>query len=733
MRWRRIPMGLLLVAIGICSLSKPVNAVESFSPVTELLLFSDEIMVMSATKRLQKLSEVPGSVTIITEKEIKQSGALTIFEALRNLADITIINEGLFNTIRFRSMQAAYNNKILVLIDGRKVNTMDWGNFDGDLGINLANVKQIEVIKGPGSSLYGANAYAGVISIVTKDGAEIGGLKTDISVGNKPGDREVSQKYSLTYGKKMDDLDCKISASYWRASGIDLYDGPHPNDLFDGEEASFALKYKDDWMVQGGYHKSSSPWNGSEYNPTPKNTEDLEQLYLDGTYSLALNDLSKLKLHLTDNYNLKRYIHTELWNLDRQKINTINDLPSPAPIMIVTDKGNTEPIDNAVGGYYIGLNDFLRVIDSSALSMEDLGLGRMNEFMADLQYDLAWPQNNYLLAGLSLKYDWSNQDYFKQDVVTDTNYAVYLQDEYHLGDQLILLSGIRYDYNQDYGSNTSPRESLIYEPLKGLRMKALYGSAFRAPVILERYTLTDYGFYEATGNLDLKPESIQQSEASVEYENGQWLKAKAGYFYWETANEIQFDYTMGRLFVYSPDLSLISPLMPALPGLLYAGELNAAPALVSWGNANSRIGHGLELETTITPNEFTQIQLNYSRTTLYARNRPQAPEWAEGVADIANAIVGLHFKDLVFMNFYAHAGRSPMTVNVDPDAGLGLAVEAHWLQQYDISLGGQYEGFSLVATAFNIFHNAIVYDSRYSQSLEGPTIYRLNASYTLKF
>ncbi len=645
-----------------------VQAMDSFNPVTELMLFSDEIMVMSATKRLQKLSEVPGSVTIITEKEIKERGALTIYDALFNMTGVCFANEGLFNTMRFRDMQASYNNKILVLVDGRKVNALDWGNYDGNFGTNLANVKQIEVIKGPGSSLYGANAYAGVINIVTKDGAEIGGLKTDISIGNKPGDSEVSQKYTVTYGNKTGDWDYKVSSSYWRALGIDPYNGPHPNDLYTGDSADFSLKWKDQWTLNGGYQKNSNPWSGSEWTPTPRNTEEMESIYLDTTYNLTLNDLSKVKAHLTDTYDLTRALRSEYWDITRRKINSISDLPTPTPVVIIDEQGNMDfDIANTVGNYYIDFNDFVKIATGGALDVVDLGRGQMNEFSADVQYDLAWPQNNYLLAGINVNLAWSNIDYYNINQVTDNNYAAYVQDEYHLGDQLILLSGLRYDYNRDYGSNLSPRESLIYEPLKGLRFKGLYGSAFRSPVIFERYALTDYGFYEVKANVDLKPESIQQSEASVEYEIGKWFQAKADYFYWETQNEIQFAYTFGNLYAYVPDFSLLDPMQPSMAGFLYLQALNVAPAFVSFDNSNSRIGHGFELETNIAPTDYTRLKLNYSRINLYARKEPIHPSWDQGVADIANAVLELHYQDMVFLNFYAHVAASPTKIKMEAE------------------------------------------------------------------
>ncbi len=734
----RTPAKLILCFTMMVILSNSLiglaKAGDNLGQVTELMLFSDDILVMSATKRLQKLSEVPGSVTIVTEKEIKEYGALTIYDALINITGVCFNNEGLFNTMRFRDMQASYNNKILVLVDGRKVNNMDWGNYDGQFGTNLTDVKQIEVIKGPGSSLYGANAYAGVINIVTKDGAEIGGLATEVSVGNKAGDFEVSQKYTMTYGHKTGDWDYKVSAGYWRELGIDPYNGTDPNSLYTGDSADFSLKWKDQWTLKGGYQKNSNPWSGSEWTPTPRNTEELESIYLDSTYKLTLNELSNLKFHLTDNYNLTRTLRSEYWDITRRKINSSSDLPTPTPWVIVDEQGNMDfDINNTVGEYYIDFNDFLKIATGGALDVVDLGRGQTNDLIAEAQYDLSWPQNNYLLAGVNVDLGWSNIDYYNQAQVTDNNYAVFLQDEYHLGDQLILLSGLRYDYNLDYGSNLSPRESLIYEPLKGLRFKALYGSAFRSPVIFERYALMDYGFYEVQGNMDLKPESIQQSEASVEYEIGKWFQAKADYFYWETQNEIQFAYTFGNLYAYVPDFSLLDPMQPSTPGFLYLQALNVAPAFVSWDNSNSRIGHGFELETNIAPTDYTRVKLNYSRINLYARKEPVHPSWDQGVANIANAVLELHYRDMVFLNFYAHVAASPTKINKDGNIVSEVYRASKWLPQYDVSLGFNIDQFSFVAAAYNVFENPIAYNGAIDDYLKGQTLYRVNLGYTWKF
>ncbi|MCK5219767.1 TonB-dependent receptor, partial [bacterium] len=652
----------------------------------ELLLFGEEIMVMTATKRLQKLSEVPGSVTIITEQEIREKGALTLKELLLHFPGTEFAHEGIFETMRFRGMQNSYNNKSLILINGRKVNTVDWGNFHNHFGYNLDNIKQIEIVKGPGSSLYGANAFAGVVNIITKDGKDIRGVNTKLSLGSKPGDAELSQYYLVTCGKMAGDIDYTVSAGYWRQFSYDPISREEPNELFEGNKADLSLKYKDDLVVRAGYHKMEIPYMGSVYSPTPKTQNHEESFYLDTKYNLDLGELSNLSIRLQDTY-----INNNGWQvtygIDRIKIDTISDLP-PGAILIIDETGNVFPVTDAVGGYYMGLNDFMGLLDGTSLVEAATVRGPLNELLAEVQYDLAWPQNNYFIVGLSFTHDWSAGEYFAFDEVSDQNYALYLQDEYHALDNLILLAGVRYDYNTDYGSNLSPRGSIIYSPLSGLRLKALYGSAFRAPVFMERYTLTNYGFFVATGNADLKPEKIEQSEVSIEYEFGKWLQAKGAYFYWETKDEIQFTYESAPLYVYSPDMSLISPLMPALPGMFYTAQLNGVPAMVSWSNANSRIAHGFELESTVRPLPYTQFKVSYTRFNLYSRMWPQHPSWAEGDADMFNSMLGFHYENLFFVNLYAHFGRMPNQIGEETGHALDLEdvapkIKAKWLSQYD--------------------------------------------------
>lgn len=707
----------------------------------ELLLF-EEYTTITATKHPEKLSEVPGSVIVITEKEIREKGSLTLRELLLNTCGISYANEGVLPSMRVRGIESTYSNKILVLLDGRKLNLLDFGNSPPDYSLPLTNIRQIEIIKGPGSALYGANAYAGVVNIITKTGQELNGLHTEVSLSNQmddlqlsqldqllAGKKELGQLYSLSYGRKTGPWDYVVSADYWREFGLDPINFDRPNELYYGKRAHINLAYKDLWSLKTGYESMSEPWIGSFSSPTPDN-RGLEDLWFaDTKYNWELNEASKLSFRLEDTYCSNRTVMSAAYDIQRHAINSTADLP-PGVSLIFSDQGGLPQLaTNAVGGAYIDIDAAMHLATNTAGQIIPIGDGPMNEFLAEAQYDLSWPQNNYLLAGLSFTWDWAQLNYFYDPSESDQNYALFLQDEYHLLDNMILLAGARYDYNTDYKGNFSPRLSAIYKPLSNLQAKLMYGSAYRAPVFLERFTDASYGFYTALGNRDLQPEGIQQAEASLSYTPEKWAEVTGRYFYWITQNEIQFDEHFTPLYIYTPDLSVFSSLLSG-PGLIYSGQLNGAPSEISWSNDNSRIGRGLELETNLKPLPFLDVTLNYTRENLYSVGVPQHAVWAEGNADIVNAMLGLH-QDIFFLNFYAHADRYPQRVR--QNEGTESVVKASWLKEYDVSLGINAQDWHVTLAVLNIFENSRDYDLVHDDYLPGKRIYRLNADYALHF
>ncbi|MGB6667020.1 MAG: TonB-dependent receptor plug domain-containing protein, partial [Candidatus Acidiferrum sp.] len=139
------------------------------------------IKVTSASKKEQKLSQVAAAIFVITQEDIRSSGALNIPDLLRMVPglDVAQINANTW-AISSRGFNLQFANKLLVLIDGRAVYTPLFGGVNWDTqDVPLEDIERIEVIRGPGGTVWGANAVDGVIDIITKRAAETqGGLVT---------------------------------------------------------------------------------------------------------------------------------------------------------------------------------------------------------------------------------------------------------------------------------------------------------------------------------------------------------------------------------------------------------------------------------------------------------------------------------------------------------------------------------------------------------------------------
>jgi len=178
-------------------------------------------------------------------------------------------------------------------------------------------------------------------------------------------------------------------------------------------------------------------------------------------------------------------------------------------------------------------------------------------------------------------------------------------------------------------------------------------------------------------------------------------------------------------------MSLVDPGLPALPGLYQSRDLNEIPSLVTWSQNNSRIGHGWEIESTLRLSSYFKLKLNYAGFQLYSGRLTFHPSWAPGHADIFNGQLGFNYENIFFANFYAHIGRSPKLVRIS--LYTAPQVNLSWLSQYDLSLGGKYQGMGLTFTIFNLFENYIAFDSFNNQRIAGGRIIRLNADYTFNF
>ena len=203
------------------------------------------LVVTSVSRRPQSLAEAASAIQVITGEEIRRSGATSIPEALRLASNLQV---GQLNgnnwAISARGFNSTVANKLLVMIDGRTIySPLFAGTFWEAQDVPLYDVDRIEVISGPGGTLWGANAVNGVINIVTRSASETQGLLVRAGGGN-----ELREDGAIRYGGTAGSTSYRVYAQY---AGRDAADLPSGADIGDGSnvgQAGFRL----DWASGDG-------------------------------------------------------------------------------------------------------------------------------------------------------------------------------------------------------------------------------------------------------------------------------------------------------------------------------------------------------------------------------------------------------------------------------------------------------------------------------------------------
>ncbi|MFI5141043.1 MAG: TonB-dependent receptor plug domain-containing protein, partial [Bacteroidia bacterium] len=237
----KFAIGLLVLAN--CAFAQTEDSTLSAAGLKKLSL--EDLMnveVTSVSKRPEKLNEVASAVQVITGNDIRNAGIKTLAEALKLAANLQVaqVNSSQW-AISARGFDNVLANKLLVLVDGRTVYTPMYGGVFWDVqNVMLEDVDRIEVISGPGGTLWGANAVNGVINIITKSSSKTQGLYADFAYGNTmPGQASIRSG-----GKLAEGLTYRVyGTGYKLASTVDSV----------GKDSTAGRKANDQWaMAQGG-------------------------------------------------------------------------------------------------------------------------------------------------------------------------------------------------------------------------------------------------------------------------------------------------------------------------------------------------------------------------------------------------------------------------------------------------------------------------------------------------
>ena len=224
---------------------KAYNDAPRFTDMVENLKVGKSATLTTASHQAESIEEAPVPVTLITEEMIQSIGARTLKEVLITyVPGMTDIANNEEMNVAMRGVYSSSQEKILILLNGHRLNSYSTNAATPDYSMSLEKVKQIEVLRGPASSIYGGVALTGVVNIITKEGSDVDGLKIKGTAGNYG-----QLKGDILFGKRYMGIDILVWGSLYNSTGEKRY-------IEGTEEAQpYSLFPSAGDMIIGGYNR----------------------------------------------------------------------------------------------------------------------------------------------------------------------------------------------------------------------------------------------------------------------------------------------------------------------------------------------------------------------------------------------------------------------------------------------------------------------------------------------
>lgn len=470
-----------------------------FVVVTALSLFADEVDVFDmgfdelksikvevASRQKESISDVPATVRIVTADMIKQRGYMTIEEILADQPGFQFRNINGFNSYTFMRGSVSQNNHILMLVDGVQINELNSGGYYGGVHYNLFNVKQVEILYGPASALYGTNAISGIINIVTYSPKERAANENEVEVAYGSFDTGLAAFRSGDYDV-LNEFGYTLSGHYVTTEKADLGGANGDNNWYENMENfedSFSLEGKISYkMFDFGFlFQDKQASRSTNYKSVGTAKRDYGTLW----HISFLNAWAKHQLNIDDTKKLVSKLYYRNATVHDDTIAYIDETPAPGQQV-----GYFRP------NWLVGLDEQLQLKYSDSLHLT-LGLSAEHEELSK-EFSKTYSTSAYL----------SPAKPSRPSMLPNNLLSSYVQLKYALTEALNVTAGLRYDKSSYYGEVATPRLAFVYTHDKG-NVKLLYSEAFRAP------KPWDYNY--GTGNSALNPEKIKSYELAGSYQ-----------------------------------------------------------------------------------------------------------------------------------------------------------------------------------------------------------------------
>ncbi len=538
-----------------------------------LLSFGDEDFVSIATGQQQAIADAPAVATVITASEIAAMGAANLDQVLATVPGLHVsISSYRFSPIySMRGIHTDRNPQVLMLVNGTPITQNYFGDRGAKNTLPVSNIARVEVIRGPGSAIYGADAFAGVINVITKTSAQVNGTQLGARIGSFD-----TRELWLLNGSKVGEVELAFSMNLFRTdgdsgriieadaqstfdsviaplTGIAVSLAPSQADT-DEERADIRadISWRNwtfsvwNWRQRGGVGPGLAlaldPAGESEANNYLldlgyANRDSFEKWEYEARLSyMDINTRSKQSLFpagalipLTSEGNVRANV----------------DAANPGRFGLFTEGmlGNPEVYEEHTrfdtSAFFTGFDHHSIRIAAGVSYAELRGEETKNygppALLEEEPVD-SGPFPIFEEVGGELTSVTGTQYNF----ITDESRTVYyasLQDEWSLAADWNLTLGVRYDHYSDFGSTVNPRAAVVWNTRRDLTTKFLYGRAFRAPSFAELFIINNP---VSLGNEELDPETINTFEVAFDYRPTFDLRTGLNVYYYEIDDSIQY-------------------------------------------------------------------------------------------------------------------------------------------------------------------------------------------------
>ena len=413
-------------------------------------------VVVTGTRTEKNLKNVPVLTQAITGRDLEK----------RNITDITEALETVVPAVEFKStawgkslsLSGIDPQYVLFLVDGERMAGETFGDIDYSR-INLADIDQIEVVKGAASTLYGSNALGGVVNLITRKPREPFSISATAKYSNFN-----TQTYRISTGSQWGMFSNQLSAGFDKTDGYDLLEGNsyRTQEREDGFVVSDRLRFTPSarWEMEGNFSFFSKNRDNTSASLFDRRNTDV---MFGGKTSYFFNPRNSITLS---------------WNSDNYKL-----LNKVSPDSLETDYDNVYQNGRLLGHFELAPWNSMVV-----------GVEYINE-------NLTAPRNQI-------------------EEKSNTDWVVFLQEDLKLSDRFSVVAGLRANHNEIYKWNLTPQASAMYK-IWVLTFRGAYAQGYKTPTLKEKYMYFQIPVpgipMFLAGNEDLKPEKSDYFSLSAEY------------------------------------------------------------------------------------------------------------------------------------------------------------------------------------------------------------------------